>query len=43
MFNPVSEQALQASNGGTDFAQLFLGFSFFLIAAALFWWVCCSV
>jgi ABC-type antimicrobial peptide transport system permease subunit len=35
VFNPVREQALQASSGGTDFAQLFLGFSFFLIAAAL--------
>lgn len=35
VFNPVRAQALQASNGGTDFAQLFLGFSFFLIAASL--------
>lgn len=32
---PVREQALVASNGATDFGQLFLGFSFFLIAAAL--------
>jgi ABC-type antimicrobial peptide transport system permease subunit len=35
VFNPVREQALKASNGGTDFAMLFLGFSFFLIAASL--------
>jgi putative ABC transport system permease protein len=35
VFNPVRAQALQASNGGTDFSMLFLGFSFFLIAAAL--------
>lgn len=35
VFNAVREQALQASNGGTDFAGLFLGFSFFLIAASL--------
>jgi ABC-type antimicrobial peptide transport system permease subunit len=31
----VKDDALKASAGGTDFAQLFLGFSFFLIAAAL--------
>ncbi len=31
----VKEDALKASVGGTDFAGLFLGFSFFLIAAAL--------
>jgi predicted lysophospholipase L1 biosynthesis ABC-type transport system permease subunit len=35
VFNPVKEQALRASAGGTDFAELFLGFSFFLIVAAL--------
>jgi ABC-type lipoprotein release transport system permease subunit len=35
VFNPVREQALQASGGGTDFAELFLYFSFFLIVAAL--------
>ncbi len=35
VFNPVRAQALQASNGGTDFSMLFLGFSFFLIVAAL--------
>ncbi|HVJ69102.1 MAG TPA: ABC transporter permease, partial [Caulifigura sp.] len=32
--SPVKEQGLQAANGTTDFAGLFLGFSFFLIAAA---------
>jgi ABC-type antimicrobial peptide transport system permease subunit len=31
---PVKEQGLQAAQGTTDFAGLFLGFSFFLIAAA---------
>ncbi len=35
VFHPVRAQALQASQGGQDFALLFLGFSFFLIAAAL--------
>ncbi|MHB8736934.1 MAG: FtsX-like permease family protein, partial [Terriglobales bacterium] len=35
VFNPVKQQALDASAGGTDFASLFLGFSFFLIAASL--------
>jgi ABC-type lipoprotein release transport system permease subunit len=35
VFDPVKQDALEASGGGTDFAQLFLGFSFFLIAAAL--------
>ena len=35
VFNPVKQQALAASAGGTDFATLFLGFSFFLIAASL--------
>jgi ABC-type antimicrobial peptide transport system permease subunit len=34
-FNAVRAQALKASNKGTDFAMLFLGFSFFLIAASL--------
>jgi ABC-type antimicrobial peptide transport system permease subunit len=34
-FEPVREQALQAANEAQDFGQLFLGFSFFLIAAAL--------
>jgi ABC-type antimicrobial peptide transport system permease subunit len=35
VFQPVKEQSLNASNGSTDFAGLFLGFSFFLIVAAL--------
>lgn len=35
VFDPVKADALRASSGGTDFAGLFLGFSFFLIAAAL--------
>jgi putative ABC transport system permease protein len=35
VFNSLSEQAQQASSGGMNFAQLFLGFSFFLIAASL--------
>jgi putative ABC transport system permease protein len=34
-FDPVRERLLSASRGGTDFGGLFLGFSFFLIAAAL--------
>ena len=34
-FQPVREQALKASAGTVDFGQLFLGLSFFLIAAAL--------
>lgn len=34
-FQPVRAQALAASNQSQDFGQLFLGFSFFLIAAAL--------
>ncbi len=34
-FEPVREQALAASSSGQDFGQLFLGFSFFLIVAAL--------
>jgi len=32
---PVREQALRASEQSQDFGQLFIGFSFFLIAAAL--------
>ncbi len=35
VFDPVRERALQASAGGNDFGGLFLGFSFFLIIAAL--------
>ncbi len=35
MFDPIRERLLTASKGGTDFGGLFLGFSFFLIAAAL--------
>jgi ABC-type antimicrobial peptide transport system permease subunit len=34
-FQPVREQALAAGSSGQDFGQLFLGFSFFLILAAL--------
>ena len=34
-FDPVRERLLTASRGGTDFGGLFLGFSLFLIAAAL--------
>ena len=34
-FQPVREQALAASSQSQDFGQLFLGFSFFLITAAL--------
>jgi ABC-type antimicrobial peptide transport system permease subunit len=34
-FEPVRERLLAASKGGTDFGGLFLGFSLFLIAAAL--------
>jgi ABC-type antimicrobial peptide transport system permease subunit len=34
-FDPVRDRLLTASRGGTDFGGLFLGFSFFLIAAAL--------
>lgn len=34
-FVPVREQALAASSQALDFGQLFLGFSFFLIVAAL--------
>lgn len=35
VFDQVRENALQGSRGGTDFAMLFLAFSFFLILAAL--------
>jgi ABC-type antimicrobial peptide transport system permease subunit len=35
VFLPVREQALAASAGAQDFGGLFVGFSFFLIAAAL--------
>ncbi len=35
VFDPVRERGLQASAGGTDFGGLFLGFSSFLIIAAL--------
>jgi len=34
-FQPVREQAMAASGQAMDFGQLFLGFSFFLIVAAL--------
>lgn len=34
-FLPIREQALAASSGAQDFGGLFIGFSFFLIAAAL--------
>ena len=34
-FQPVRAQALAASNQAQDFSQLFLGFSFFIIVAAL--------
>ena len=33
-FQPVKEQALEASSGATDFSELFIGFSMFLIASA---------
>lgn len=35
LFKAVRAEALKASNGSTDFNMLFLGFSFFLILAAL--------
>ena len=35
VFDDVRSRALAASTGGQDFGMLFLGFSFFLIAAAL--------
>ncbi len=34
-FQPVREQGIKAGDGATDFSQLFLGFSMFLIIAAL--------
>lgn len=34
-FDPIRERLLTASRGGTDFGGLFLGFSLFLIVAAL--------
>lgn len=34
MFQPLREQQLAAAGGTTDFGQLFIGFSFFLIIAA---------
>ena len=34
-FQPVRDQALAAARQSMDFGQLFIGFSFFLIAAAL--------
>lgn len=35
VFQPVKRQGLLAAQGTTDFNQLFLGFSFFIIAAAI--------
>jgi len=35
LFQPVRARGLQASSGGTDFGELFLGLSMFLIAAAV--------
>jgi putative ABC transport system permease protein len=35
VFDPIRRRALEGSEGSTDFGFLFLGFSFFLIAAAL--------
>jgi ABC-type lipoprotein release transport system permease subunit len=35
VFQDIKKQALQASSGSTDFSGYFLGFSFFLIVAAL--------
>ncbi len=35
VFDPIRDRLLTASKGGTDFGGLFLGFSMFLIAAAL--------
>ncbi|HUW17940.1 MAG TPA: ABC transporter permease [Sedimentisphaerales bacterium] len=34
-FQPVRERGLKAGNEGTDFGQLFLGFSMFLVVSAL--------
>ncbi len=33
-FRPVRQQAIQSATGSTDFGQLFIGFSFFVIASA---------
>ena len=33
-FQPIRERQLEAASGSTDFAMLFVGFSFFLIVAA---------
>ncbi len=33
-FRPVREEGLRAASGATDFAGLFIGFSFFLIVSA---------
>lgn len=35
VFQPIRQQALKASSSGQDFGGLFIGFSFFLITAAL--------
>jgi ABC-type antimicrobial peptide transport system permease subunit len=35
VFDPIRQRALEGSEGASDFGFLFLGFSFFLIAAAL--------
>jgi len=35
VFRPVREQALQSAQQSTDFSQLFIGLSFFIIVAAL--------
>jgi ABC-type antimicrobial peptide transport system permease subunit len=35
VFRPVKDQQLQAASGSTDFAGLFIGFSFFLLIAAV--------
>ncbi|MEW6359014.1 MAG: ABC transporter permease [Planctomycetota bacterium] len=34
VFQPIRRQQLQAAGGNTDFGQLFMGFSFFLIVSA---------
>jgi putative ABC transport system permease protein len=34
VFQPIKAQQIEAASGGTDFAGLFIGFSFFLIFAA---------
>jgi putative ABC transport system permease protein len=35
IFSPVKDQGLQASGGASDFGLLFIGFSFFIIIAAM--------